>query len=111
MDLPNIISQTLTTLSEDTVKVVSAKLLECGVETNDDLQYIEEGDLCGILKPIQLRKLLSAWKHDGELCIFLLLALIYSNGKKNVCLQAIFLTESDRKTKPKTKKEQLSYRK
>ena len=47
--------------------VVSKDILEetlqnLGVETDADLQFIEEGDLLSALRPIQARKVLAAWK-------------------------------------------------
>ena len=65
-DLQNTVATILTTVSQVTVKAVSDKLRECGVESLDDLKYVVEGDLSGVLKPIQIRKLLSAWKHEGD---------------------------------------------
>ncbi|RXG51922.1 hypothetical protein Avbf_16315 [Armadillidium vulgare] len=40
----------------------TTKLLDCGVEDEYDLKYVEEKDLCEILKPIHVRKLLKSWK-------------------------------------------------
>lgn len=32
----------------------------------DDLQYITEGDLLSVLKPIQARRLFTAWAQSGK---------------------------------------------
>lgn len=65
-----MIRETLCNLSDDSVKTVAAKLEECGVENVSDLSYVTDTDLSdtGILKPIQIRKLLAAWKEYGKYC-------------------------------------------
>jgi hypothetical protein len=50
------------TLSEDVVINVMDVFTDIGVECLSDLNHIQEKDLVGVLKPIQVRKLLSAWK-------------------------------------------------
>lgn len=42
------------------------KLIEQGVETEEDLQYVREQDIKEFVKPIQCRKLLFAWKHKDN---------------------------------------------
>ena len=56
--LPNLLQQT--------VDMVVKTMLDSGVESINDLQYIQENDLQHLLKPIQSRKLLSAWGRLGE---------------------------------------------
>jgi hypothetical protein len=51
----------LQNISEDCCKKLMEKLDDIGVETVDDLSIVQEGDLTGILKPIQIRKLLASW--------------------------------------------------
>ena len=53
-------------LPSELVESMVQNLLEFGVESCVDLQYVEEIDL-NMLKPIQRRKLLSAWKPKGKL--------------------------------------------
>jgi len=53
--LPNLPSTHISRLLET--------LEENGVECEDDLKHVTEADLLPILKPIQARKLLSAWTH------------------------------------------------
>lgn len=55
----------LPTLSPELVDSVVQSLLDSGVETSRDLQYVEESELA-MLKPIQCRKLLTAWKVSGK---------------------------------------------
>lgn len=42
------------------------KLIQQGVEAEEDLQYVREQDIEEFMKPIQCRKLLDAWKHKGN---------------------------------------------
>jgi len=37
-------------------------ILHQGVESKDDLQYIREQEIAEVIRPIQCRKLLNAWK-------------------------------------------------
>ncbi len=57
----------LTSLSnEDALLIVQVLLDDVGVETVDDLRYVEPSDL-NMLKPIQVRKLIAAWNSEGKL--------------------------------------------
>ena len=56
----------LPSLQSELAQSVVQTLLESGVESCADLHYVEEQDL-NMLKPIQRRKLLSAWKPKGKL--------------------------------------------
>lgn len=61
----------LPSLDNAIVERLATKLIEeDGMESLGDLEYIEEKDLIEILKPIQCRKLMKAWKPKGN---FLLL--------------------------------------
>ena len=57
----------LTSLSdEDTLLIVHVLLDDVGVDTVDDLRYVELSDLI-MLKPIQVRKLIAAWNMKASL--------------------------------------------
>lgn len=59
----------LSTLPKIPVKSLSCmveKLIQQGVETEEDLQYVREDDIQEFMKPIQCRKLLDAWKCKGN---------------------------------------------
>uniref|UniRef100_A0A3Q2CQ11 Si:ch211-111e20.1 n=1 Tax=Cyprinodon variegatus TaxID=28743 RepID=A0A3Q2CQ11_CYPVA len=43
------------------------KLIQQGVETEEDLQYVREQDIEDFIKPIQCRKLLASWKRKSPL--------------------------------------------
>ena len=60
----------LPTLSSDAVDKVVETLIETGVETSDDLSLVEDEDLRSTLKPIQIRRLISAWKHQSGESVF-----------------------------------------
>ncbi|XP_029907498.1 uncharacterized protein LOC115359266 [Myripristis murdjan] len=45
------------------------KLIQQGVETEEDLQYVREQDIEEFIKPIQCRKLLDTWKHKEPVSI------------------------------------------
>lgn len=56
------ITEVLPDLPEVAKDNLEETLQSLGVETYDDFQFIEEADLLSVLRPIQARKLLSAWK-------------------------------------------------
>lgn len=58
--LPDLPQEILTSV-EDTLKGFDA-------ETIDDLQFITEGDLLPVLKPIQARRLVAVWAQNSR-CI------------------------------------------
>lgn len=67
--MKNIIKKLLPTLEEGRLDSVAQMLLESGIESIDDLEYVQESDLISLLKPIHARKLLAAWKsttNSGE---------------------------------------------
>jgi len=72
MDLRKAVKDVLNNLAEETVTCIVDKLEECGVETIYDLSFIVETDFSDILRPIQIRKLLAAWKQDGNYCFYML---------------------------------------
>ena len=64
--LEELICQVLPSLDEATVQSLAGKLSSIGIETEEDLSLIEEHDITPIIKPIQARKLLRAWKQKGK---------------------------------------------
>ncbi|KAL7852596.1 hypothetical protein SRHO_G00171900, partial [Serrasalmus rhombeus] len=46
-----------------TKNILEEHMQSIGVETHDDLRFIEEADLMTVLRPVQARKLLSVWKQ------------------------------------------------
>lgn len=56
--LPDLISSVLDILEET--------LQSLGVETTEDFHFIQEADLLSVLRPIQARKLVAAWKQTGK---------------------------------------------
>jgi hypothetical protein len=55
------IHQMLPNVSSECMQNVLQKLDEVGVETVEYLAVVPEGDLAGLLKPIQIQKLLLSW--------------------------------------------------
>ncbi|KAJ8333916.1 hypothetical protein SKAU_G00412350 [Synaphobranchus kaupii] len=58
--------QALPSLPTETLTLLLEKLISCGVESKGDLQYVREEDISELLRPIQCRKILSAWKLEPE---------------------------------------------
>ena len=54
-------------LSEELTSQECNQLEYAGVESVADLPLVEPSDLAGILKPIQIQKLLKVWQQ-GEAC-------------------------------------------
>ena len=63
------VKDVLPALAEPLLRAVAVKLVESGVETTDDLQFVEGKDLDTLLKPIQYRKLMHAWAAKGKLVL------------------------------------------
>jgi len=61
-----IIERALPGLAPELLDTVVSCLQDCGVETVADLELLEELDLAGCLKPIQIRKLLRVAKFEGK---------------------------------------------
>jgi len=61
MDLSSVVKKVLPQLTEDLTTKLVQKLEGIGVEVEDDLKLVTESDLSDVLKPIQVRKLLSCW--------------------------------------------------
>lgn len=64
--LSDAIAAVLPDLPDQVVKSVEDTLKALGAATTDDLQYITEGDLLPVLKPIQARRLVAAWAQNSE---------------------------------------------
>lgn len=60
------ITKVLPDLSASILEIVLEALQSLGVETSEDLQFISETDLNSVLRPIQARKLLAAWKQTSK---------------------------------------------
>ncbi|XP_034535115.1 uncharacterized protein LOC117809748 [Notolabrus celidotus] len=56
------ITKVLPDLAASILEIVLEALQSLGVETSEDLQFINETDLDCVLRPVQARKLLAAWK-------------------------------------------------
>lgn len=66
----NIISNAIITVLPDLpasiLHIVLETLQSVGVETTEDLAFIQEADLLSALRPIQARKLVAAWKQTSK---------------------------------------------
>lgn len=60
----NILSA-LPSLPIESLGHIVEKLIQQGVETEEDLQFVREQDIEEFMKPIQCRKILDAWKGKG----------------------------------------------
>lgn len=57
------ITEVLPELQAVNKNILEEHLQSIGVETSDDLRFVTEADLMTALRPVQARKLLSAWKQ------------------------------------------------
>lgn len=64
--ISDAIAAVLPDLPDQVLKSVEDTLKALGAVTADDLQYITEGDLLPVLKPIQARRLVAAWAQNSE---------------------------------------------
>lgn len=64
--ISDAIAAVLPDLPDQVLKSVEDTLKAHGVVTANDLQYITEGDLLPVLKPIQARRLVAAWAQNSE---------------------------------------------
>lgn len=62
--LEECIAKALPTQTEMGVQNLAKTLRDIGVESPDDIQYVEATDLASVLKPVQIRKLLQQVKAD-----------------------------------------------
>ncbi|RXN34461.1 Interferon-induced 44 [Labeo rohita] len=65
-NISSVITNVLPDLPTSILNIVLETLQSLGVGTTEDLQYIQEADLLTVLRPIQARKLLAAWKQSTE---------------------------------------------
>jgi hypothetical protein len=68
-DVKNVIEIILPNITSESCKRLLEKLAEIGVESREDLPIVREEDLSGILKPIQMRKLMNGWAILHEVCM------------------------------------------
>ncbi|MEQ2196225.1 hypothetical protein XENOCAPTIV_027283, partial [Xenoophorus captivus] len=66
-DIRDAIRAVLPGLSQDVLAALEDVLENLGTTTTDDLQYITEGDLLPVLKPIQARRLVAAWAQNNSM--------------------------------------------
>ena len=64
-DIKRIILNTLPTLSVETQLEIVSTLQTSGVESVDDLKYVQQEDIKDLLPVIQQRKLLEAFKFGN----------------------------------------------
>lgn len=64
-NIKGIILNTLPTLSVETQLEIVSTLQTSGVESVDDLKYVQQEDIKGLLPVIQQRKLLEAFKFGN----------------------------------------------
>lgn len=85
------ITKVLPDLSALILEIVLETLQLLGVETSEDLQFISETDLNSVLRPVQARKLLAAWKQTVSIMIslhnshegFLFFLLCFGQGPRS----------------------------
>ncbi|XP_077079931.1 uncharacterized protein LOC143732575 [Siphateles boraxobius] len=65
-EVKDIILQALPNLSSDVLQQIVSKLQSSGLESKNDLQYVQKDDLQDLLPVIQLRKLLQVFKSEAE---------------------------------------------
>lgn len=61
-ELREIILKALPSNNEDTTQLLIDRLVDSGLESKDDLQFVQQEDISDILPTIKLRKLLNAFK-------------------------------------------------
>ncbi|XP_067284857.1 uncharacterized protein [Pseudorasbora parva] len=62
--LKDAVLSVLPSLSPEVINQLVEKLMDQGVEGLDDLVYVKDDDILEFIRPIQCRKLLSAWKNQ-----------------------------------------------
>ncbi|KAI4879969.1 hypothetical protein NFI96_025844 [Prochilodus magdalenae] len=83
--LRTAITEVLPDLPEVSKDILEETLQSLGVETYDDLQFIEEADLLSALRPFQARKVLDAWKLKCKSSIASLSPRSSSSTSSNSC--------------------------
>lgn len=62
--ISNAITKVLPDLAPSVLGIVVETLQSLGVETTEDFDFVQESDLMSVLRPIQARKLVAAWKKN-----------------------------------------------
>lgn len=65
-NISSAITNVLPDLPTSNLNIVLETLQSLGVGATEDLQYIKEADLLTVLRPVQARKLLAAWKQSSK---------------------------------------------
>ncbi|XP_051809342.1 uncharacterized protein LOC127535415 [Acanthochromis polyacanthus] len=66
-EIKGIIVRALPNLSEETQLQLISRLQSSGLESKEDLKYVQQEDMADLLPVIQLRKLLDAFKSETEM--------------------------------------------
>ncbi|XP_072565115.1 uncharacterized protein [Paramormyrops kingsleyae] len=64
--ISDAITKVLPDLAPSVLDIVVETLQSMGVATTEDFDYIQETDLLSVLRPIQARKLVAAWKKNSQ---------------------------------------------
>lgn len=59
------VEKVLPDLPASIFNIVEAALQSLGVETSENFHFIQEADLLSVLRPIQARELVAAWKQTS----------------------------------------------
>lgn len=62
--ISNAITKVLPNLAPSVLGIVVETLQSLGVETTEDFDFVQESDLMSVLRLIQARKLVAAWKKN-----------------------------------------------
>lgn len=65
-NVTSAVAEVLTDLASSVLQSVVEMLNSLGVTTPADFQYVQEMDLLPVLRPIQARKLVSAWSQTSK---------------------------------------------
>lgn len=65
-NIRSAITKVLPDLPASILNLVEETLQSLGVETTEDFHFIQEADLLSVLRPIQARKLVTAWKETSK---------------------------------------------
>lgn len=82
------ITRVLPELPTSILDILEETLQSLGVETAEDFTFIQESDLLSVLRPVQARKLVAAWKQTSE--YILTKFTFYHNQGQNI-IQYILL--------------------
>lgn len=65
MELEEFVKKSTPNLTSDKLHTVLQLLAYVGVESVDDLAFVQEKDLLNVLPPIKARKLIQNWSCNG----------------------------------------------